>query len=117
MNDGFFSITKSLLKLLLLFFLLESILLKLFKLCFNVSILFCIFFNFSIIFFSSFISFILNTSTSSEINPQEFPIHSAVSILSPVIIQTFIPASKKLLISSLTLLCNLSSKAVTPSKV
>ena len=62
-------------------------------------------------------SFILKTSLSSEIIPQEYPIVSAVSILSPVIIQKFIPASMKSSISSFTLSCNLSSKADTPKIV
>ena len=42
---------------------------------------------------------------------------SAVSILSPVIIQKFMPASIKSSISVFTLSCNLSSKADTPNKI
>ena len=48
--------------------------------------------------------------------PQEYPIDSAVSILSPVIIQKFIPASMNFLISLSTSSCNLSSSAETPNK-
>ena len=66
---------------------------------------------------SLFFSRILNTSLSSEIIPQERPIVSAVSILSPVIIQKLISASIKSSISLFTLSCNLSSSAVAPNKI
>ena len=64
-----------------------------------------------------FFSLILKTSLSSEIIPQERPIVSAVSNLSPVIIQKLISASMKSSISLFTLSCNLSSNAVAPNKI
>jgi hypothetical protein len=48
--------------------------------------------------------------------PLEKPMFSAVSSLSPVSIQTFIPALLKSSITSGTPSCSLSSKAVAPSK-
>jgi hypothetical protein len=49
--------------------------------------------------------------------PQDFPMLIAVYFLSPVSIQTLIPAFLNLMIVSLTLSCSLSSIAVDPIKV
>jgi hypothetical protein len=51
---------------------------------------------------------------SSEMSPQEIPILMAVYFLSPVSIQTLIPADFNLSIVILTLSCNRSSMAVEP---
>lgn len=57
------------------------------------------------------------TSNSGYINLQDLAIFSAVSILSPVSIQTLILAKSISLIVSGTFSYNLSSTAVAPNKV
>ena len=57
------------------------------------------------------------TAMSSSIRPQDFPMFIAVYFLSPVSIQTLIPAFLNLIMVSLTLSCSLSSMAVDPIRV